>query len=297
MLFNVLLFSLFSTSFFLDLCKGEETYTFAVIPKSTSDPYHIDVIKGCEDKAAELENASCIALGPTSYDEYKANPDLQADILDEIVQEGLVHGVSIAVQYISEKMEASINDAVDAGIPVLTYDSDAPNTKRSAYIGTDNLAFGDQLGKVLLQISPEGGDYAVITGFPGKQLNTDLRVAGMDMRLSSFKSNWQPIENHIVDSKNDIDTALEDMVMLAETYPNLRSILSCCGWAMYKEKEWKSFVQTYPNITLVNGDSNAQQLVLLNQGYGDGLVGQLPYEVRSSLKDSMVVISISSQKC
>lgn len=44
----------------------------------------MDVIKGCEDEAQELKNTSCIALGPTLYDEYTANPDLQADILNDI---------------------------------------------------------------------------------------------------------------------------------------------------------------------------------------------------------------------
>jgi ribose transport system substrate-binding protein len=42
---------------------------------------------------------------------------------------------------------------VQAGIPVITFDSDAPNSKRIVYIGTDNY-FGVQPAKVLKQVGP-----------------------------------------------------------------------------------------------------------------------------------------------
>jgi ribose transport system substrate-binding protein len=35
-------------------------------------------------------------------------------------------------------IEPAIEKAVQAGIPVITFDSDAPNSKRIVYIGTDN---------------------------------------------------------------------------------------------------------------------------------------------------------------
>lgn len=63
--------------------------------------------------------------------------------------------------------------------------------------------------------------------------------------------------------------------------PEIKAILTCCGWPMYDTVEWKKFVNENKHLVLINGDSNNVQLNLLNQAYGDGLVGQLPYEMGS----------------
>ena len=198
-------------------------FNFAVIPKAVSDPYHMDVQAGCVDKAAEIMDATvkCIFRGPDTYEDYNIEPDIQVRIINELVDEGEVDGISIAVQYVNDALEEAIENAVENGIPVITYDSDAPTTKRSTYIGTDNFKFGDELGKVLLQIAPEGGEYAIISGLPG-QANLDARVAGMEDRLSRWRSKWKPAQNHISDSKNDVSVALQDMWDFVETNPNIK---------------------------------------------------------------------------
>jgi ribose transport system substrate-binding protein len=50
-------------------------------------------------------------------------------------------------------IEPVIEKAVQAGIPVITFDSDAPNSKRIAYIGTDNY-FLSSTSQVLKQLVP-----------------------------------------------------------------------------------------------------------------------------------------------
>jgi len=60
---------------------------------------------------------------------------------------------------------------------------------------------------------------------------------------------------------------------------DLKAIISCCGWPMYDKEGWKKFVRGNRHIKLVLGDSNDQQLNLLSQRFGNGLVGQLPYEM------------------
>ena len=48
----------------------------------------------------------------------------------------------------------------------MTFDSDAPQSKRLSFIGSDNYDLGTQHANVLLQIDPTGykyGKYALIT--------------------------------------------------------------------------------------------------------------------------------------
>jgi ribose transport system substrate-binding protein len=56
-----------------------------------------------------------------------------------------------------------IDAAVDAGIPVLTFDSDAPATKRLTYYGMDNLAGAKVLGGALATLMGETGTIAIMT--------------------------------------------------------------------------------------------------------------------------------------
>jgi hypothetical protein len=81
--------------------------------------------------------------------------------------------------------------------------------------------------------------------------------------------------------------------------PEIRSIISCCGFPMANGTAWKEFVTTNPHITLVNGDSNPYQLNLINQGYSWGLVGQIPFQMGQKsieiLNDAVKVVAPSKE--
>jgi len=63
-----------------------------------------------------------------------------------------------------------IAKAIDGGIPLITIDTDAPDSKRLAYLGTDNLAAGRTAGRLFLEglskkgISPTGAKIGVGVG-------------------------------------------------------------------------------------------------------------------------------------
>ena len=126
---------------------------FALITKNIDDPYFHDVLFGCQDKSKEL-GVECVPLGP---DDNTENILLnQTQTIRDLIEEGSFHGITIAAAD-SIALIDPINAAIDAGISVVTHDNDVPDSKRMAYIGTNNTAFGDVLGKVLVQIAPEVG--------------------------------------------------------------------------------------------------------------------------------------------
>jgi ribose transport system substrate-binding protein len=70
-----------------------------------------------------------------------------------------------------------INTAIEKGIPVVTIDTDAPDSDRVAYIGTDNYYSGMLAGKALIEDTTGDVSVAIITG----SLDSDhqqLRVQG-----------------------------------------------------------------------------------------------------------------------
>ncbi|CEK13133.1 sugar-binding protein [Chthonomonas calidirosea] len=58
----------------------------------------------------------------------------------------------------------TINKAVDSGLPVICFDSDAPNSKRLAYLGTNNYEAGYIAGKAALKLFPHGGKLVAFVG-------------------------------------------------------------------------------------------------------------------------------------
>ncbi len=57
-----------------------------------------------------------------------------------------------------------IDAAIDKGIPIITFDSDAPTSKRLAYIGTNNYEAGKVAGEAVVQLFPNGGNFVAFVG-------------------------------------------------------------------------------------------------------------------------------------
>lgn len=254
-----------------------DEYTFALIPKSTSNPFFTLVKEGCDSRANVLSSSSpstmnitCLFIGP--YNESAAE---QVTIIDDLIsgiKYGPIDGISVSVGD-AITLTPAINRAVEAGIPVITFDSDAVGSKRESYVGTDNYAFGQELGKLLDQLSPVGGKYGVIAA---SAPNVVERYNGVTKKLAE-DGRWIPIQNSYLDCKDDIALALELMKDLATM--GVQAIIPVGGWPMWNKEPWIDFVNTNTNITLVVGDALDVQMELMNMGYVDGLVGQLPFEM------------------
>ncbi|MBD8070655.1 sugar-binding protein [Bacillus sp. PS06] len=113
------------------------------------------------------------------YVEYKgprrANPDEQLKLLDMAIK-SKVDG--IIVQAINdEKFRPMINKAVAEGIPVVTIDTDSPQSQRSTYIGTDNYLAGQMAGQALIEDTNGHAKIGIITG-SFSSAHHQLRVEG-----------------------------------------------------------------------------------------------------------------------
>jgi ribose transport system substrate-binding protein len=88
-------------------------------------------------------------------------PALQVDKLQEAIDKKFdAINVSVGDPTLAGPV---IDAAVDAGIPVLTFDSDAPATKRLTYYGMDNLAGAKVLGDALASLMGDTGTIAIMT--------------------------------------------------------------------------------------------------------------------------------------
>ena len=115
--------------------------------------------------------------GPANF-----NPQAEAQTFQDVVA---LHPTGIMVSVVDPAvMNPEINAALDAGIPVITIDSDAPQSRRLFFIGTNNRDAG-RLGGQALADNLHGTGNVVIYTIPG-QPNLDERLEGYNDVLADY---------------------------------------------------------------------------------------------------------------
>jgi len=263
-----------------------QSYKFVIVPKAMNNPFFDFARDGCLKRAKELGNIECIYKGPVEHE-----PATQAQIIQDFITQK-VDGLAISVADVAA-MTKSIDAATAAGIPVITFDADAPGSKRIAYIGTNNKEFGVALGKQLLQLRPDGGKYAIISGGPGAE-NLAERVNGVREALKGSK--WTEVPGSPTFSNDDPALGVQQMTDLRTATPDLAAIVPVGGWPMFAPEGFKAFASKSKKdidagkFTLVVADTLKMQLELLNQGYANALVGQRPFEMGEKSMDALLAI-------
>ncbi len=116
-------------------------------------------------------------------------------------------------------LNAIVDKAVDAGIPVVTVDADLPGSKRIAFVGTGNFQAGYVGGKKLSDLIGGKGKVALMTK-PG-QSNLEERIAGYK---KAFAENPGISLVQIADTQSDPGVAAQAAASLLQKYPDLAGI-------------------------------------------------------------------------
>jgi ribose transport system substrate-binding protein len=259
---------------------ADKTKTFALVPKSISVPFYADVEKGCKEEAKKL-GVQLVYTGPNTPDEAE-----QVEILKDVVSRG-VNGLAVAPMN-ADSVTGVIAEARKKGIAVITFDSDAPNSQRMAYVGTDNLDAGREAGKAFKKLLPKG-KFAIITG--------GLAAANLNERIKGFKeivtgSDYSEISGSPFPCDDDAVRAVQILQDILTRYPNLDGIFFSGGWALFGAPEayMKAIGKRAADVkankfVLVSFDTLPEELKLLQDGYCSALIGQRPYAMGTQSMD------------
>ncbi len=120
-------------------------------------------------RAADQMKVKAEFVGPATYD-----PKAQQLAFEKLLR-GKPTGILVSPAS-AELMRADIDQAIAAGIPVITIDSDSPVSKRLLFIGTNNYEAGVLAAKVAVGQMRGKGNVVIFT-MPG-QVNLDDRLRG-----------------------------------------------------------------------------------------------------------------------
>lgn len=141
-------------------------YVFALIAKNQGNPVFQAARVGAEDAARDLSQKLGVPIRVQWQTPNEDDAQKQVEFLEQLVVQG-VDGVSISC-VIADTLTPAINKAVDEGVAVMCFDSDAPQSKRFAFYGTDDFAAG-QL--IMSELAKELGPGKHVVGIPGGNQN------------------------------------------------------------------------------------------------------------------------------
>lgn len=85
---------------------------------------------------------------------------------------------------VNDKIQSYINEANGKGIPVVTIESDLPESKRVSFVGTNNFEYGSKAGKLMIEANKEKSRIAVFNNT--KTTKIDMKNQGFQSAINKF---------------------------------------------------------------------------------------------------------------
>jgi ribose transport system substrate-binding protein len=239
---------------------------FAVIPRRPVDAADALVRGGALAAAKEAGNARIQWMAPKD-----AGAASQVHVLESAIT-AHVDGIAIDCAD-ADALKPAIEKAVEADIPVVCWDGDAPASKRAAFYGVNDRAAGQKLGELLKAALPQGGDIAVLTGNMS-DANSNSRIEGFKAAIENSKlrlttvypSDDDPAKSAAIIRQYDVE------------HPNI------VGWCLVVGRPLLTalpgpFAGRKPGeLKVVAFGSLPPELKYVSAGYVTALVGQKYYE-------------------
>jgi ribose transport system substrate-binding protein len=158
-------------------CEGRHSSkeVFYLIATNLKLPYWQTAVAGFNKAAAQYKVTARVE-GPDNYDAPAELAALHSAIA--VKPAGILISVADA-----SVLQPEIDAAINAGIPVITFDSDAAGSRRLYFIGTNNLEAGRLGGKRVVE--KLGGKGNVVFFTLGDQPNIDERLKGFKEVLAT----------------------------------------------------------------------------------------------------------------
>ena len=232
---------------------------------NNASPFWVIARKGTEKAAADNPNIEVEFRIPS--DGTAAEQQRQ---VDDLLAKG-IHG--IAISPVDPKNQTDMLNRAAAQTLVVTQDSDAPNSNRICYIGTDNVGAGRQAGELVKEALPNGGKIMVFVGV--------LDAANAQQRYQGLKEALAGSNIQIVDVRTDNTDRVRAKSNASDTLVNNPDIVGMVGLWSYNGPAILSAVKEankVDKVKIIAFDEEDETLGGVKSGEIYATVVQQPYE-------------------
>jgi ribose transport system substrate-binding protein len=246
--------------------SNKQKITIGMIGRLATNPVFVATYSGARAVARELGAKYNVEINIDWQTPNVENVQEQAAAIERFSNSG-VSGIAISC-IDANYLTSVIDKAIDKGIPVLCFYSDAPKSKRFAYYGTNDIEFGRSLLKELAAEMKGKGSIAVLAGNKNA-LNLQPRLQGIGDGLKKYPGlSLSP--DDVYYSIEIPDQASRTVERAQKNNPNIK------GWIFLSSivLQAKNSLKWNPGeVKAVAGNAIPAELEYVKNGYVQGLVG------------------------
>jgi ribose transport system substrate-binding protein len=250
--------------------EQDKKIVIGMVAKSSTNPVFLAARTGAEAAARDLSKQHGLDIQIMWLTPPQEDGQVQAQRIQQAVNDG-ADAVLVSASD-AGKVTGAINDAVDRGVPVMMFDSDAPQSKRFAYYGVNDIATGAAVMSELAKLMEGKGSVAILAGNQNAP-NLQKRVQGVKQEAAKYPG------IKIVNTFNHIETpqdAAAEVMRVNNAYPEVS------GWAMVGG--WPLFTQSLltdldpKRIKIVAVDALPAELAYVEKDIAPVLLAQPVYQ-------------------
>lgn len=224
--------------------------------------------EGFKDAAEAIGGIKTRIAAPTEW-----SGEAQSKLVEDLITEG-VDGIAISVFDIVA-LTPTINRAMEAGIPVITWDSDAPESNRIMFIGTDNPAAGKLEGETFVKLTGGKAKYVIFV--------PDLVSPNIKQRVQAIREvvkDYHDIKEIMSEQSTEygMEKALATAENILAAFPDLTDVVNVAmegAAAFYKTLKERGFPPG--KIIILGWTTLPDNLASVKDGYITASLHQNPY--------------------
>jgi ribose transport system substrate-binding protein len=248
---------------------GGKPIRIAMIAKSSTNPIFLSARRGAETAARDLS----AKIGQPIEIVWLTPPTEDGQIQAQRIAQAVNEGASAVLVSCSDagKLTGAIDDAVARNVPVMTFDSDAPASRRFSYYGVDDRHLGEQVMSELSRLLNGRGRIAILAG---NQNAPNLRRRVEGIRAEAAKSHGIQIVGTFYHPETPQDAAAE-VIRVNNAYPGISGWAMAGGWALYTKT---LLTDLDPHkVKMVAVDALPPELPYVEKGLAPVLLAQASY--------------------
>src|SRR5262245_13858041 len=249
--------------------QAKQAYTFGLVAKSQNNPVFQAARVGAEQAAKDLGAKNGVTLKIDWRTPNEEDAQKQAEAIEQLVLAG-ADGIAVSCSD-ANKLTDAINSAVKKGVPVATFDSDAPASKRFVTFGVDDVKCGQQVMEELGRILGGKGTIAILAGNQNAP-NLQKRVQGVKLATKKFPGIKIRDTYYHKEAPQDAAAKVEQVM---QANPDITGWAMIGGWPLFTDNALKWPPGT---IKCVSVDALPPELAYLRSGHVQLLLAQQVYE-------------------
>jgi ribose transport system substrate-binding protein len=249
--------------------QTKKNYLIGLVAKSQGNPVFQAARVGANQAAKDLGQKYNINIKIDWRTPNEEDAQKQAEAIEQLVLSG-ANGIAVSCSD-ANKLTDAINSAVRNGVPVATFDSDAPNSKRFVTYAIDDEKCGERVMEELAKLMNGKGVVAILAGNQNAP-NLQKRVQGV--KNAARKLPGIKIRETYYHKETPQDAAAK-VEQVMQSNPDVTGWAMIGGWPLFTDNALKWPPGT---VKCVSVDALPPELQYLRSGHVQLLLAQQVYE-------------------